>query len=118
VPETYYLDDGATTKSMDKVTVSPGNDLKIECEVASPGSVLSWSFKTDDKDIGFGVRHKSANDDKEREVLPTTRVDSHLMEQDGSLVCEQAGKFSTNGETQSQQKSLPHDSHHSYCAVM
>lgn len=44
MPETYYLDDGATTKSMDKVTVSPGNDLKIECEVASPGSVLRLEF--------------------------------------------------------------------------
>ena len=55
-------------------------------------SLCSWSFKTDDKDIGFGVHHKSVDGDKEKEVLPVTRVDSHLMEQDGSLVCEQAGK--------------------------
>ena len=46
MPETYYLDDASTTKSMDKVTVSPGNDLKIECEVASPGSVLRYELMT------------------------------------------------------------------------
>lgn len=40
VPKSYYLDDVSTTKAMDKVSVSPGNELKIECEVTTPGSIL------------------------------------------------------------------------------
>ena len=40
MPEIYYLDEAAQTKGMDKVSISPGNDLKIECQVDTPGSVL------------------------------------------------------------------------------
>lgn len=47
VPESYYLDDITTTKSMDKATVSPGNELKIECEVTTPGSILRYNLLPD-----------------------------------------------------------------------
>ncbi|XP_067941657.1 retinal-binding protein-like isoform X2 [Watersipora subatra] len=93
VPKAYYIDESTQTKSMDKASVAPGNELKIECEVASPGSVLSWRFKTEDKDIGFGVNLKADGEAKDRELLPTARVDSHILEQDGILVCEKAGKY-------------------------
>lgn len=54
-------------------------------------SCCSWSFKTDDRDVGFGVQHKS-EDGTEKELIPNRRVDSHIIEQDGTLICETAGK--------------------------
>ncbi|KAF6022882.1 SEC14L2 [Bugula neritina] len=116
VPESYYLDDSVASKTADRATISPGNDLKIECEIESPGSILSWNFKTEHKDIGFGITVKPEGSTKEKELIPVSRVDSQVLEQDGNIICEQAGKFSNSEESQHCKSNAPVN--HRPCLVM
>ncbi|XP_067941980.1 retinal-binding protein-like [Watersipora subatra] len=92
VPSEYFIDEAIQTKYMEVITVNAGNELKIECKIPSPGSVLSWSFKTEENSIGFGITMKTMTDTRERVVMARSKVDSHILEQDGSIVCEKEGK--------------------------
>ena len=43
------------------------------------------------KDISFGVNLIPEGSGKEKVVVPITRVQSHLVPEDGSVTCEQLG---------------------------
>ena len=48
-----------------------------------------WEFKTEDHDIGFGVFYQSLKGNVP--VVETSRVNSHVVAEDGSCVCEEPG---------------------------
>lgn len=62
-----------------------------------PGPVpCRWQFESDGADIGFGVFLKTRKGERQRvgemtEVLPSQRYNAHLVPEDGSLTCLQAG---------------------------
>ncbi|KXJ29102.1 SEC14-like protein 2 [Exaiptasia diaphana] len=98
IPESYYLAkkpfgqaDGSTVATVDR-----GKKLEIVKEIETPGSILSWEFRTQEHDIGFGIFLCSPTlDDQDDmdDVLPIQRVNSHLSPEIGSFECECSGKY-------------------------
>ncbi|KAL5016998.1 hypothetical protein ScPMuIL_006587 [Solemya velum] len=91
VPEDCYLETDQLSIHMTPATVRHGDKLYVECQIENPGSVLRWEFQTKDYDIAFGVFRKSEN--KTIPIMPVTRVHSHLIAEDGSLVCWDTGTY-------------------------
>ena len=51
-----------------------------------------WEFITEDADISFGIYcPPTTNNDEELEVVPRTRVDSHLLMEEGEIYCSHLG---------------------------
>ena len=54
-----------------------------------------WQFWTEGMDIGFGVFLRTADKkqkkDEMEEVVISSRVNSHIIPEDGSLTCEKTG---------------------------
>lgn len=78
-------------KDLKPTNVPAGQKLDLDYEIVNPGTVLSWAFKTDGYDIGFGVFYCS--DGGEVEVVDFCRVDSHILLQKGSYKCDNPGKY-------------------------
>ncbi len=49
-----------------------------------------WEYRTEDYNIAFGIKMRH-DDNSTTEVLPFKRVTSHMIPEDGSVVCEQPG---------------------------
>lgn len=49
--------------------------------------LLSWGFQTDYYDIGFAVLNAA-----KEEIVHDYRVDAHILQQKGFIVCKTAGK--------------------------
>jgi hypothetical protein len=70
------------------VTVAAGDIFELDFDITSPlTTTLTWKFKTDDYDIGFWIKR---DEEKIREM---EKCQSHVDTQEGSLVCEQTGKY-------------------------
>lgn len=102
VPEKYFLVGQTAFKPEDfqSAHVKWGASLKIEYKVEQPGAILSWEFKTEEHDIGFGVYYKSPDDVRKHihtsdleEVFPMMRRDCHMIPEQGSLTCERLGTY-------------------------
>ena len=57
--------------------------------------IFRWQFSTDGYDISFGI-YRRTKDSRQKagnmeEVLPSKRVNSHLILEDGSICCKQLG---------------------------
>ena len=62
--------------------------------------IFRWQFSTDGYDIGFGI-YRRTKDSRQKagnmeEVLPSKRVNSHLILEDGSIRCKQSGTCKTS----------------------
>jgi len=99
VPESYNV---AKTNFVDMDnfttgTVGRGSSLQINYDVNVANSILRWQFMTDDNDIGFGVFKKTAEERQNKgdmeEVVPTDRVNSHMVPEDGSVICKEPGTY-------------------------
>lgn len=89
VPQSYYVKGKeAPNDTGDQVlTVGKGESSTLEFEVKEKHSMLRWTFRTDDYDIGFKVNHKS------KEVVSYSRVDSHLIPVEGEIRCQETGIY-------------------------
>lgn len=61
-----------------------------------PPSISRWQFYSDGADIGFGIFLKTKMGERQRagemtEVLPSQRYNAHMVPEDGSLTCSEAG---------------------------
>ncbi|XP_059531919.1 SEC14-like protein 4 isoform X2 [Myotis daubentonii] len=98
VPRSYYLHNQVRVQYEHTATVGRGSSLQVEFEILFPGCVLRWQFESERADIGFGVFLKSKKGERQRvgemtEVLPSQRYNAHLVPEDGSLTCLQAGVY-------------------------
>jgi len=46
---------------------------------------------TEGMDIGFAVLYKNVSDGPEKTVVPFSRVNSHMVPEDGSILCSEPG---------------------------
>jgi len=60
----------------------------IEFEILEANAELVWRFKTDARDIGFGIQLQGHGD-----IIPVQRVDSHKSVQEGQHICEIPGIY-------------------------
>ncbi|CAD5120714.1 DgyrCDS9273 [Dimorphilus gyrociliatus] len=91
IPESYYLKNVNFLDHLEKVTVPRADKLVIKFQVEEKDSILKWEFQTNDKDIGFGISFRG--NEKEKKILPITRINSHIVPEYGSLVCENLGLY-------------------------
>ncbi|OWF42695.1 retinal-binding protein-like [Mizuhopecten yessoensis] len=91
VPESYYLQNTQLLEHMKTVTIPKGDKLHLEYNVEKQGSLLRWEFQTDDYDIGFGVSYKENG--HLTPLVPVTRVNSHVVTEDGSITCDKQGVY-------------------------
>uniref|UniRef100_A0A452UNE6 SEC14 like lipid binding 4 n=1 Tax=Ursus maritimus TaxID=29073 RepID=A0A452UNE6_URSMA len=98
VPRSYYLRNQVRTHYEHTVTVARGSFVRVENEILFPGCVLRWQFASEGADIGFGVFLKTKRREQKRagemvEVLPIQRYKAHVVPEDGSLTCLEAGVY-------------------------
>ncbi|KAI7793634.1 SEC14-like protein 2 [Triplophysa rosa] len=98
VPKSYYVRESIKVQYDQNVTVSRGSFYQLEYEVLFPNCLLRWQFASEGSDIGFGLFLKTkGNDTKKREdvqeIIPIQRYNSHLVPEDGSHTCEDAGIY-------------------------
>ncbi|KAF2366394.1 CRAL-TRIO lipid binding domain [Trinorchestia longiramus] len=92
VPKEYYLKNKAkrNRKHLTTITVSKGGTEKLTFKVTEPDSVIKWEFETDDYDIAFRVYEEDSLNDP---LVPHRRVNSHLVPEEGQVVCPSAGTY-------------------------
>ncbi|XP_057602440.1 SEC14-like protein 4 [Hippopotamus amphibius kiboko] len=98
VPKSYYLHNQVRAQQEHQVAAGRGSPLQVENEILFPGCVLRWQFASDGADVGFGIFLKTKLGERQRagemtEVLPSQRYNAHMVPEDGSLTCLQAGVY-------------------------
>ncbi|XP_055972515.1 SEC14-like protein 4 [Sorex fumeus] len=98
VPKSYYQQNQVRVQYEHMATVGRGSSLQVEHEILFPGCVLRWQFASEGSDIGFGVFLKTKMGERQRagemtEVLPSQRYNAHMVPEDGSLTCAEAGVY-------------------------
>nr|XP_025123139.1 SEC14-like protein 4 isoform X1 [Bubalus bubalis] len=98
VPQHYYLRKHVRVQYDHQATVGRGSSLQVDNEILFPGCVLRWQFASDGGDIGFGVFLKTKMGERQRaaemtEVLASQRYNAHMVPEDGSLTCTEAGVY-------------------------
>ncbi|KAM5200407.1 SEC14-like protein 3 isoform 3-T3 [Hipposideros larvatus] len=98
IPKSMYVRDQVKTQYEHSVQISRGSSHQVEYEILFPGCVLRWQFSSDGADIGFGVFLKTKMGERQRagemtEVLPSQRYNAHMVPEDGSLTCSEAGVY-------------------------
>ncbi|KFO23645.1 SEC14-like protein 4 [Fukomys damarensis] len=98
VPRSYFLREQLRVQYEHQVSVGRGSSQQVENEILFPGCVLRWQFASDGGDVGFGIFLKTKMGERQRaremtEVLPSQRYNAHLVPEDGSLTCLQAGVY-------------------------
>ncbi|PVD31384.1 hypothetical protein C0Q70_06796 [Pomacea canaliculata] len=97
IPEVYYSQDLSDLSGFTEASIGRGSTLKVPIELNKNNSILRWQFKTDGFDIGFGVFRKTVEGHQKtgdmEVILPSDRVNSHLVPEDGSVTCKQSGTY-------------------------
>ncbi|XP_011782833.1 PREDICTED: SEC14-like protein 3 [Colobus angolensis palliatus] len=98
IPKSMYVRDQVKTQYEHSVQINRGSSHQVEYEILFPGCVLRWQFSSDGADIGFGVFLKTKMGERQRagemtEVLPSQRYNAHMVPEDGSLTCSEAGVY-------------------------
>ncbi|KAJ6659068.1 hypothetical protein lerEdw1_019371 [Lerista edwardsae] len=98
VPKSYYVRDQLKQQYDHSVVVNRGSSQQVEYEILTPGCVLRWQFMSDGADIGFGVFLKTKNGERQhasemKEVLASQRYNAHMVPEDGSITCSEAGIY-------------------------
>nr|DBA22792.1 TPA: hypothetical protein GDO54_013794 [Pyxicephalus adspersus] len=98
VPKSYCVRDQVQQNYEHNVTINRGSSQQTEYEILFPGCVLRWQFQSDGGDIGFGVFRKTKPGERQKagemaEVVPNERYNSHMVPEDGSLTCAEAGTY-------------------------
>ncbi|KAK7087548.1 SEC14-like protein 2 [Littorina saxatilis] len=97
VPETLYCQDLSDLTGFTEASIGRGSTLQLDVDVPKPNCYIRWQFKTDGFDIGFGVFRKTGEGRQKAGemdvVLPSDRVNSHLIPEDGSVTCKETGTY-------------------------
>jgi len=97
IPESLFIE-GKPAEELTEVTVGRASTLQVDLDVEVAGSTISWEFKTNDYDIGFGVYRKALGSGRLKkaemmEVVQDEKKDSHVHPEEGSLVVDEAGTY-------------------------
>eukprot|EP00732_Lithocolla_globosa_P001453 Lithocolla_globosa_v1_NODE_726_length_3377_cov_3.806743.p1 type:complete len:495 gc:universal NODE_726_length_3377_cov_3.806743:803-2287(+) len=82
--EKTYFDETKDHDGVHHVYVARRSKLTVEVEIFVPNTVITWSFLTEDHDIGFGVQR--LKEENWVVVLETKRRDSHTSNVTGETV--------------------------------
>ncbi|XP_032781292.1 SEC14-like protein 2 [Daphnia magna] len=93
VPESYYLSNNAPVAKdyMETMNVMAGGKKKLKFKIDAADSTMSWEFMTEGGDVGFRIYKKDSKDHDN--LIPSSRVDSHLIMEEGHIKCHQPGNY-------------------------
>ena len=66
--------------------------LVLKKVIKLPGTVLNWQFMTENGDILFGIDCFGLDGDLQN-FVSHSRKDSHLIMEEGAVLCEEAGDY-------------------------
>ncbi|XP_046633790.1 SEC14-like protein 2 isoform X2 [Daphnia pulicaria] len=93
IPSSYYLSNNPPVAKdyMETMSIGAGGRKKLKYDVDVVRSNLKWEFMTEGGDIKFGlsIKHAKITND----LVALSHVDSHLIMEEGEIVCEQPGKY-------------------------
>lgn len=95
IPEEYFLNKTPEVKDyMETASIMAGTvgRKKLKFKVDKVNSVLKWEFITEGGDIGFRVYYKNPKEGN-IDLVPLERVQSHMLAEEGQLVCENEGNY-------------------------
>lgn len=117
----YSKESWSTKRNMKRTTINQGSYYEVSAHVELPGSILRyskyshqliitsktctvyaisthnlllasrWEFLTDSFDLGFGINYKTKPLSEGEILVPTSRVNSHMVPQDGVYKCSTPG---------------------------
>lgn len=100
IPESYYLKNVISSMDLEKFTkisINQGSSIQLDYEVKQPGSVISYNFWTDNKDIGFAIyRRKTDKKEKTEEMIKLvepSRVNCQMAPDCGIVQCDNIGTY-------------------------
>lgn len=96
VPRSYYVSNSKPVpkEGMLNLEIGSGSKKQLEFDVASISSVLRWEFMTEGGDIEFRIYHVTISEKEEIiEVVPVSRIESHLVMEEGEIICDYTGKY-------------------------
>ncbi|EDV21367.1 uncharacterized protein TRIADDRAFT_60318 [Trichoplax adhaerens] len=101
VPISYYrselLKESAhPLEDFTSVVIARGDSLKLNYDIEDSGTLLKWEFKTEYRNIGFGVIKVIKSDDgseENYEVIPVMRRNCQIVLEEGSYLCEDPGTY-------------------------
>lgn len=93
VPESYYLSNNAPVAKdyMETMNVMAGGKKKLKFKIDAADSTMSWEFMTEGGDVEFRIYKKDSKDHDN--LIPSSRVDSHLIMEEGHIKCHQPGNY-------------------------
>ena len=53
---------------------------------------ISWTFLSEGGDIAFQIYFKDRDSNVSSDVVPPSRVESHLFTEEGQITCDSVGK--------------------------
>ncbi|XP_003747619.1 SEC14-like protein 2 [Galendromus occidentalis] len=93
IPEKYYRQNTTLNGENAKtIKLSKRSSHKIELPVENEGSVINWTFRTNGHDLGFALLRKK-NDGSLEGCVPSTRVDCHVLPEEGFYTCNVSGTY-------------------------
>lgn len=93
VPQSYYLkSQELSSKHCLTHSVGRGSNLTLEYNVATPGSILRYEFRTKDHDLAFSVWRQDVDGSKV-DVLEKQRYNCYMVPEDGLLTLEESGTY-------------------------
>ena len=96
VPTSYFTSEKAKQAEFVATVIKAGSKLDIEFEIQEVGRKISYQFVTSDYDIEFSISRKtkdSGESEKGETVLAKSRKQSHIMMEEDSIECTQAGIY-------------------------
>ena len=98
VPQSYYVINCKPTpkEGMQLLDVGSRSKKKLELQIDASPSVLRWQFMTEGGDIGFRIRLTNETNQEDVEMVPLSRIESHLVMEEGEITCDVPGKCINN----------------------
>lgn len=95
IPESIYSAQLFLDQQKFDTTIVPKMEkFKVDLQVVQPNSSITWTFKTEKNDIGFGIKFKSNSPNSaSKYVKEVERVTAERIPEDGALLCEELGTY-------------------------
>ncbi|KAB7502612.1 hypothetical protein Anas_03483 [Armadillidium nasatum] len=95
VPKRYYMKDKKTENSnnenLQSVSIPINNKKEFRLQIDLPGTELRV-FVSEGSEIGFGISRYTTLG-KEEEILSLQKVNSHMLREEGSIICNNPGFY-------------------------
>lgn len=93
IPEKFYRQNSTlNAENSQTIRLAKRSSHKIELRVQQDGSIINWTFKTNGHDLGYALCRRR-NDGSVEECIPSTRVDCHVLPEEGFFTCTAQGLY-------------------------